>query len=142
MRLIAVMTLLLVTLLVATPLLAEGSLASKEVIALLTASPSFKPLASAYEFSETALGTRFGDHWRHLSGGRVGPYELTARTIHSSGPFAIAVIVCTEVVFTTQSGAVTDDPQQAKNFTEKVSGVWIAPLGKKSSATSQCPKRE
>jgi hypothetical protein len=142
MRLIAVMTLLLVTPLVATPLLAEGSLASKEVIALLAASPVFRPLTSAFEFSDTALGTRFGDHWRYLSGGRVGPYELTARATHSAGDFAIAVVVCTDVTFTTQSGVVTDDPQLAKKFTERVSGVWISALGKKSAATSHCPARE
>jgi hypothetical protein len=119
----------LVALLIPLAAFAPGTVPLESIATLLRQRPELStPLLSAFELSDTVIGVRLGPHFKHLSGGRIGPYSVAARARGSKGSYEIEVVVCTETQFVNAKGK-TIEPQEATHFKEVLQGFIVRPPG-------------
>lgn len=113
---------------VAAPAYAPGTLDTTDLIQLLKQRPEVsKPFLEAFELERVASGARLGSHFTHLSGARIGPYQVMARPKGSKGPFNIEVWVCTGTEFLDKAGKRTDDEFSASRTREYLDGFIVQP---------------
>ncbi len=83
--------------------------------------------SSTLEFPETAdAGIRFGNHFTHLGGARMGPYTFRAKTKAPTKPGEIDVLVCTNAEFHDTSGKkIKANIEQAVRIEEKLAAILL-----------------
>lgn len=99
-------------------------------------------LSSTLVLPDTAFAeVRFGPHFKHLSGGRMGPYKFRAQSRSAGAGGEIEVIACTEPRFLDNSGRRLPDSEleNAVHVEETLASVqvrdWRADAG-----SPLCPK--
>jgi len=110
------------TVLVAAPASAEGTLGLGEVLAAVGKAPKLVAeiqaelgVNSLKPENVTCLGARHGNHWKYLGGGRAAPYQcdIGKRSVH---------IEADRVYFDPRGKLLGDldkaDPKRAKTFQE------------------------
>jgi hypothetical protein len=112
-----------------------GSFSFEETLESLLKSdaPIGKHLLATLDFADSGFATRLGNHFVHLGGLRVGPYDIEAKPKVSSGPFVFEVTVETDMQFLDQNGKelVFDDAlKNAVRVKETVTGVRFKPAKK------------
>lgn len=90
----------------ASPAFAGGSVDFENVDRLLRQHPAvYQWLASSLVFPDTVYAeVRFGSHFDHLGGGRMGPYSFLARPKSGTADNDIRVVVCTVATFVDADG--------------------------------------
>jgi hypothetical protein len=108
---------------------AGGSVEFKVVDQLIRQQPStYRWLSSTLVFPDTAFAeVRFGPHFKHLSGERMGPYTFVARPMASSAGSEIEIIVCTDAHFIDKSGEHLAESRiaEAARLEEKLASVQV-----------------
>ena len=85
-------------------------------------------LSSSLVFPGTAFAeVRFGSHFKHLSGERMGPYTFVAKPTAPSAGSEIEIIVCTDVRFLDKSGEHLPGSriEDAVRLEEKLASVQV-----------------
>ena len=115
---------------------AGGSVEFSVVDQLIRQEPAIHSwLSSSLVLPDTAFAeVRFGSHFKHLSGGRMGPYTFVAKPMASSFTSEIEVIVCTTTRFLDKSGKQLLDSniEDAVRVEEKLASVQVR--GKRGDA--------
>ncbi len=95
----------------ASPAFAGGSVDFDNVDRLLRQQPAvYQWLASSLVFPGTAYAeVRFGSHFDHLAGGRMGPYSFLSRPKSGTADGDIRVVVCTVATFVDADGKPLPD---------------------------------
>jgi hypothetical protein len=108
---------------------AGGSIEFKVVDQLIRQQPIiYSWLSSSLVLPDTAFAeVRFGSHFKHLSGGRMGPYTFMAAPRVSSATGKIEVIVCTDVRFLDRYGKQLPDSEieDAVRLEETLASVQV-----------------
>lgn len=107
---------------------AGGSVDFDVVDRLLRSQPvTHQWLSSTLEFPEIAdAEIRFGNHFTHLGGARMGPYTFRAKTKATATPGEIDVLVCTSAEFHGKSGKkMKDNIEQAVRIEERLAAVLV-----------------
>ena len=108
---------------------AGGSVEFKVIEQLIRQQPTmYSWLSSSLVLPDTAFAeVRFGSHFKHLGGGRMGPYTFMAKPRASSSTSEIEVIVCTDVRFLDKSGKQLPDSkiEDAVRLEEKLASVQV-----------------
>jgi hypothetical protein len=85
-------------------------------------------LSSTLVLPDTAFAeVRFGPHFKHLGGGRMGPYTFVAKPMASRAASGIEVIICTNARFLDKSGKQLPDSniEDAVRLEEKLASVQV-----------------
>ncbi|MEA5098161.1 MAG: hypothetical protein VB032_06475 [Burkholderiaceae bacterium] len=121
---------------------AGGSVAFEDVERLMRAQPATHQwLVSTLELPETAdAAIRFGHHFRHLGGARIGPYTFRAKVKGTIPPVELEVTVCTGADFYDQAGqrVSTALEKTAVRVQEKLTAVLVRDVREDGAATV-CP---
>ena len=108
---------------------AGGSVEFKVVDQLIRQQPTiYSWLSSSLVLPDTAFAeVRFGPHFKHLGGGRMGPYTFMAKPIASSSISEIEIIICTNARFFDKSGKQLLDSniEDAVRLEEKLASVQV-----------------
>ena len=108
---------------------AGGSVEFSVVDQLIRQQPAIHGwLSSSLVLPDTAFAeVRFGPHFKHLGGGRMGPYTFMAKPRASSSTSEIEIIVCTDVRFLDKSGKQLPDSkiEDAMRLEEKLASVQV-----------------
>lgn len=99
-------------------------------------------LSSSLVLPDTAFAeVRFGSHFKHLSGGRMGPYTFRAKPRASSFAGDIVLIVCTGVRFLDKSGKQLPDSEfaDAVRLEETLVSVQVRD-GRADAGSPVCPE--
>lgn len=106
---------------------AGGTLSTNELNSLMGQMPAVRDvLRSNLRLSESAYAeVRFGPDFINLSGARMGPYTIDARSTKDGKPFV--VVFCTRVRFLDEKGQKLPDTRitQAASIEEKLTGVML-----------------
>jgi len=113
------------------PLQAGGSISSSDLKSLLSVDdPITVYVRQSLDIAPTGGATRIGQAVNpNLGGQRVGPYTFPARRSGNSGDYNLIVTLKTSVKWLDDSGNVVDVGKATK-FTEKLTGVEVAPMAK------------
>ena len=85
-------------------------------------------LSSSLVLPDTALAeVRFGPHFKHLAGGRMGPYTFMAKPMAARSTREIEVIICTNARFLDKAGKQLPDSniEDAVWLEEKLASVQV-----------------
>lgn len=108
---------------------AGGSVSIDDVKFLISTQPAtHKWLSSTLEMPETVNAeVRFGNHYKHLGGARMGPYTFRARPKGSASPVEIDVTLCTIAEFYDKSGkrVTAEIEKNAVRIEEKLSAIMV-----------------
>lgn len=99
-------------------------------------------LSSSLVLPDTAFAeVRFGSHFKHLSGGRMGPYTFRAKPRASGFTSEIEIIVCTGVRFLDKSGKQLPDSEfeGPARLEETLASVQVRD-GRADAGGPVCPK--
>ncbi len=122
---------------------AGGSVEFKVVDQLIRQQPViYGWLRSSLVLPDTAFAeVRFGSHFKHLSGGRMGPYTFMAKPIRSTSNGEIEVIVCTHVRFLGESGKELADSEieDAVRLEETLASVQVRDK-RRDRGSPTCPE--
>jgi hypothetical protein len=122
---------------------AGGSVEFKVVDQLIRQQPTmYRWLSSSLVLPDSAYAeVRFGSHFKHLSGGRMGPYTFIAKPTASSASGEIEIIVCTDVRFLDESGKHLPDSriEDAARLEEKLASVQVRD-GRGAGGSPVCPE--
>lgn len=117
---------------------AGGTLSTNELDSLMGQMPAVRDLLrSNLRLSESAYAAvRFGPDFINLSGARMGPYTIDARSTKDGKP--LVVVLCTSARFLDERGRKLPDVRitQAASIEEKLTGVI---LRQESVDTAQPP---
>ena len=117
----------LLSVLVPCPSIAGGTLGLNEIDGLLRQKPALREfLTSSLDLSDTVMAAvRFGSHFEHLGGGRMGPYMIEARPKATKERIPIQVVLCTDARFLDGSGNVAENEMKAVRVEEKLTAVML-----------------
>ena len=122
---------------------AGGSVAFEDVERLISSQPAtHKWLSSTLVLPETAdAEIRFGNHFTHLGGARMGPYTFRAKIKGAVAPAEVDVTVCTTAEFYDQSGNKVSKSieKKATRVEEKLAAILVRDAQDKEPAPD-CPK--
>lgn len=108
---------------------AGGSVEFSVVDQLIRQQPAiYGWLSSSLVLPDTAFAeVRFGPHFKHLSGGRMGPYTFMAKPRASRSTREIEVTICTNARFLDKSGKQLLDSniEDAVRLEEKLASVQV-----------------
>lgn len=107
--------------------LAGGTVEFEVVENILQQKPNIaKYITSSLEFEGAPLAeVRFGPHFKHLSGGRMGPYTLWAKPKGEPGKSTLEVTICTAPTFLDKKGRKAADEFEAVSVSERFTGIII-----------------
>jgi len=130
----------LVVLLPAAVAYAGGSVDLEQVTDILKQRPELsRYLLATLEFEDAPnANIRLGPQFKHLSGGRMGPYRLMAKPKGQKGKATIEVTVCTDPSLLDAKGKPTDDELEAVSVKEKLLSVIIRDVRDKGNELN-CP---
>ncbi len=117
-----------------------GTVGIAEIEPLLRQKPQIRTLLmSSLDMDVTVIAAvRFGAHFKHLGGGRMGPYIIQARPKSSKDALPIEVVLCTDARFIDASGRVTEDEMNAVRLEEKLTVVMLRDVNS-APAIPNCP---
>jgi hypothetical protein len=122
---------------------AGGTVEFKVVDQLLRQQPiTYSWLSSSLVLPDAAFAeVRFGPHFKHLSGGRMGPYTFMAKPRASGSTGEIEVIVCTDVRFLDKSGKQLPDSEigDAVRLEETLASIQMRD-GRGDAGSAACPE--
>lgn len=122
---------------------AGGSVSFEDVERLLRSQPAtYKWLSSTLELPDTAdAEIRFGNHFKHLGGARMGPYTFRAKQKGVTSAVEIDVTVCAEAEFYDQSGKKITKAieQKAVRVEEKLTAILVRDA-RDDGAAPACPR--
>jgi len=108
---------------------AGGSVEFSVVDQLIRQQPAIHGwLSSSLVLPDTAFAeVRFGPHFKHLGGGRMGPYTFMAKPMAFGSISEIEVIICTNARFLDKSGKQLLDSniEDAVRLEEKLASVQV-----------------
>jgi hypothetical protein len=111
--------------------IAGGTLSTSELHPLMEQMPAVRDfLRSSLHLSESAYAeVRLGPEFRNLTGARMGPYMIDAKTTKDGTP--LVVVLCTSVQFLDSKGRKLPDARiiQATSIEEKLTGVMLRQQG-------------
>jgi hypothetical protein len=91
--------------------------------------------------NETVMAAvRFGPHFEHLSGSRMGPYIIEARPRGSKDGNPLEIVLCTDARFLDESGHVVQDETSATRVEEHLTAVMLREVGS-APAIPSCPEK-
>lgn len=107
--------------------LAGGTVEFEEVEKILQQKPDIaKFITSSLEFEGAPLAeVRFGSHYTHLSGGRMGPYMLWAKPKGKPGNSTLEITICIAPTFLDKKGKKSADEFEAVSVSEQFTGIII-----------------
>ena len=107
--------------------LAGGTVEFEEVEKILKQKPDIaRFITSSLEFEGAPLAeVKFGSHFTHLSGGRMGPYSLWAKPKGKPGKSTLEVTICTAPTFLDKKGKKATDEFEAVSVSERLTGIII-----------------
>ncbi len=95
---------------------------------------------SSLDLASTAMAAgRFGPHFTHLGGARIGPYMIPARPKGSTGGDTLEVVVCTRARVLDASGKPTESASDAVRIDERLTVVMLRELNA-TPAIPTCPE--
>jgi hypothetical protein len=125
--------------LLATSVLADGSVALTDVQKVIEQQPALNSLLSTQlDVAKTGWAVRLGNHFVHLGGARVGPYVFQAKPADQPGPYTLELTVCTRVVFLGADGTPSKDEREAKAIREQLRFVIVQDSA--STQKADCPE--
>ncbi|MGZ5199168.1 MAG: hypothetical protein ACXWC4_05295 [Telluria sp.] len=123
--------LLFVALIVPKLGIAGGTLGTNELSSLMAQMPEVRDfLRSSLRLSDSAYAEiRLGSDFIHLSGARMGPYSIDAKS-QKSGK-SLVVVLCTKARFLDSNGRELPETRmnQAVSIDEKLTGVMLRQEG-------------
>lgn len=124
-------TIILVAFTVPTLGIAGGTLSTRELHPLMGQMPAVRDfLRSSLHLSESAYAkVRLGPDFINLSGTRIGPYTIDAKSTKDGTP--LVVVLCTSARFLDSKGRKLPDARitQAASIEEKLTGVMLRQEG-------------
>jgi hypothetical protein len=114
-------------LLTGAPCFAGGTVDLEHVDRLLAEQPAVRSfLRSTMDLEPTAFAeVRFGLHFGHLGGARMGPYTIRAHPRGATAGTTLEVVLCTAARFLDESGKPVADEPSAFRLEEKLTAVMI-----------------
>jgi hypothetical protein len=110
---------------------AGGALSTNELEVLMKQMPGVRDfLRSSLRFSDSAYAeVRLGPDFINLSGARVGPYMIDAKSVKDGAP--IVIVLCTSTKFLDSKGRQLPQARitQAVSVEEKLTGVMLRQEG-------------
>lgn len=111
---------------------AGGSASWQDAEEILSQAPQIRDhLLRSLDISEVGGATRFGRHFEHLGGARIGPYQFEAKPRGASGDFQFLLVIETAATFLDGSGGVlgeNDEIEKATDFREQFVSASLQPL--------------
>ena len=122
--------------------IAGGTVGLGEIDSLLRQKPALRDfLTSSLDLNDTAMAAvRFGPHFEHLSGGRMGPYLVEARPKGSKGGKPVELVLCTDARFVDEAGEVVANEMKATRVEEKLTVIILREVGSQP-AIPECPEK-
>ena len=106
---------------------AGGTVSLEDVDPLLRQTPAVRDLLmSSLKLGNTVMAAvRFGPHFGHLSGGRMGPYMIRGGRRGSNGDTTLEIVLCTKARFLDASGKATESAMNAARVEERLTVVML-----------------
>ena len=121
---------------------AGGTVGLADIDPLLRQKPALREfLTSSLDLNGTVMAAiRFGPHFEHLSGERMGPYMIEARPKGSKGGSPVELVLCTDARFVDETGKVVETETKAARVEEKLTAVMVREVGS-LPAVPPCPEK-
>jgi len=122
---------------------AGGSVDFEDVDRLIRAQPAtYQWMSSTLQFPDAAdAEIRFGKHFTHLGGARMGPYMFRAKVKGVAASAEVDVTVCTSAEFQDKSGKTVSKAieKNATQLKEKLVTILVRDASD-TQAAPDCPK--